>query len=335
MNRFDVIVVGAGPAGCATAIYGAQRGLRIALLETSRFPRHRPGETLHPGVEPLLQQLGVAALTNSQDCLRHAGHWVHWDGPPRFQSFGKDGWRGFQINRATLDEHLLKAANHAGVEVFHPRRLHQVLFEHRRAQGVLADATPWKAHYVVDATGRNGWMQRQLGTPWLRFSPKLIARYGYCRDERLVHEELGLFAHAQGWHWIARINSSCLHWTQLYFVEGTQHAPCPRELDHLAAIGPIRGADVSWRCCHTTAGPGYFLVGDAAATLDPCASHGVIKALISGMQAASAIIDCLSGRADEATVQAAYQAWVLKTFERDVVALRDFYHIHPYPPHWL
>lgn len=254
MSRFDVVVLGAGPAGCATAIYCAQRGLRVALLETSPFPRHRPGETLHPGVEPLLHTLGVAPL----DCLRHAGHWVHWDKPPRFQAFNDGEWQGFQISRSLLDGQLLSAADAAGVHILHPRRIDRVLVRQNRVQGVSADSTECKGHYVVDATGRHGWLQRQLHIPWLRFSPRLIARYGYCHDNRLHDDELGLFAHARGWHWLARISRSCLHWTQLHFVDDTRCRERPRVLDQCAAVGPVRGADVSWRRCLRTAGPGYF-----------------------------------------------------------------------------
>lgn len=334
MSGFDVVVVGGGPAGCATAIHCAQRGLRVGLLERSHFPRHRPGETLHPGIEPLLQQLGVNALW-AQTSLRHSGHWVHWDGPPRFHSFSYGPWRGFQLSRALLDQQLLEQARMLDVQVFQPTRACQALLQHGRVAGVKTDHLHWKAHFVVDATGHHGWLQRQLQIPWLRFSPQLIARYGYCRCTRFQQKNLGLFAHEHGWHWIARISDECLHWTQLQFVEGTPRLGRPQMLDQFTAIGTVRGADVSWRRCLNTAGPGYFLVGDAAATLDPCASHGVIKALVSGMQAASAIIDCLSWPAGESTVHAAYQAWVQATFEREVMALRNFYRIHPYPPPWL
>ncbi len=334
MSHFDVVVVGAGPAGCATAIYCAQQGLRVALLEKALFPRHRPGETLHPGVEPLLHQLEVTAL----DYRRHPGHWVHWDGPPRFNSFGADRdsvWLGFQAPRALLDQQLLERARALGVQIVPVRHARPVVQPQGRVQGVRVGARQWMGKFVVDATGHSSWLQRQLQIPWCRFSPRLIARYGYCQDSSLTEDKLGLFAHPHGWHWITRISHTCLHWTQMAFTEAGQHRLRPKVLEPFKAIGRLRGADVSWRRCHTTAGPGYFLVGDAAATLDPCASHGVIKALMSGMQAAAAIVDCLSWPAGEATVQAAYQAWVQKAVERDVLALRSFYRAHPCPPGWL
>lgn len=334
MSHFDVVVVGAGPAGCATAIYCAQKGLRVALLEKNLLPRHKPGETLHPGVEPLLHQLEVTSL----DYPRHPGHWVHWDGLPRFNSYneGRDvAWQGFQIPRALLDQQLLERARALNVQVVHIKTAGQIVQQRGRVQGVQAGETQWTAHFLVDATGHHGWLQRQLQIPWRRFSPRLIARYGYCENSSLPDNKLGLFASPYGWHWITRISRNCLHWTQLAFTEDTKHRSTPRLLEPFTAVGRIRGADVSWRLSRTTAGPGYFLVGDAAATLDPCASHGVIKALMSGMQAASAIIDCLSWPVGEATVQTAYQAWIQKGVERDVLALRSFYHTHPYPPDWL
>ncbi|RFD27402.1 FAD-dependent oxidoreductase [Pseudomonas sp. GL93] len=334
MSHFDVVVVGGGPAGCATAIHCAQKGLRVVLLEKARFPRDRPGETLHPGVEPLLRQLGITL----QDHRRHPGHWVHWDGPSRFQAFSTsrdEQWKGFQIPRVLLDQQLLEQARTLGVHIVQPGHPSQVLLEQSRVQGVQANATQWTGQFVVDATGHHAWLQRQLQIPWRRFSPRLVARYGYCEDSSLQDKKLGLFAHPDGWHWIARISQTCLHWTQLAFAQDVPHRLTPEALEPLRMIGRVRGADVSWRLCRTTAGSGYFLVGDAAATLDPCASHGVIKALLSGMQAASAIVDCLSWPTGEKTVQAAYQAWVQTAVERDVLALRSFYRAHPYPPAWL
>ena len=52
------MIAGGGPAGAATAIACVQRGLRVHLFEQTGFSG--PGETLHPGIEPLLWQLGLA-----------------------------------------------------------------------------------------------------------------------------------------------------------------------------------------------------------------------------------------------------------------------------------
>lgn len=244
MSHFDVVVVGAGPAGCATAIGCAQKGLRVALLEQAAFPRHRPGETLHPGVEPLLQYLQI----NPLNYRRHPGHWVHWDGPPRFSSFSAGrtvAWQGFQAPRALLDQQLLERAHAVGVQVTHLRQAGRVLQQHGRVRGVQAGTTQWTGQFVVDATGRHHWLQRQLQLPWRRFSPRLIARYGYCEDSSLADDTLGLFARPHGWEWIARISRTCLHWTQLAFTEERQQRLIPQVLQPCKAIGRVGGADVS------------------------------------------------------------------------------------------
>jgi 2-polyprenyl-6-methoxyphenol hydroxylase-like FAD-dependent oxidoreductase len=116
MSDVDVLVIGAGPAGCAAAIGSARSGLTTALLERAAFPRDRPGETLHPGVESLFRALGVANRILSRGFLRHDGHWVQWAGPARFEAFGGDAsgaWRGFQAPRAELDAMLLERARDA------------------------------------------------------------------------------------------------------------------------------------------------------------------------------------------------------------------------------
>lgn len=47
--------------------------LKVAVLESRIFPRDRPGETLHPGIEPLLETLGVAQQIREANFIRHDG----------------------------------------------------------------------------------------------------------------------------------------------------------------------------------------------------------------------------------------------------------------------
>src|SRR4051794_34294257 len=138
-HAVDVAVVGAGPAGCCAAIAAAQAGARVALLERQRFPRERPGETLHPGIEPLLAQLGARERLLAAGFPRHEGVRVAWDGPPRLQRYGADAdgpWWGFQAWRPTFDALLLARAAEAGVDVLQPRRAIAPLVDRGRVTGV-------------------------------------------------------------------------------------------------------------------------------------------------------------------------------------------------------
>lgn len=106
----------------ATALAAAKAGLRVILCERAHSPRHRPGETLHPGIEPLLARLGVDNVLHAVSTLHHQRTWVIWQAPATFEPFGTDAhgpWRGFQVWRADFDQCLLDCARTMGVEVHH------------------------------------------------------------------------------------------------------------------------------------------------------------------------------------------------------------------------
>ena len=339
MKPLDVVIIGAGPAGSATAISCARHGLRVALIERQAFPRFRPGESLHPGIEPLLQQLGVAEQLCGRTARRFDGHWVHWDGAPRFNGFGADdrgAWQGFHLERAQLDAALLSSAAALGVEVNQPCRARRVLTQSNRVIGVETDSGCFHATCLIDASGAGRWLGRQLGLPVRHCSPPLVARYGYLQGHSATYATAAhLLADPDGWTWIAQVEPQLLHWTRLTFENNGRSASLPLALHAFPAVGPIRGADVTWRITTTAAGAGYFLVGDAANRLDPASSHGVLKALMSGMQAAQAVVDCLRKPALQIPAQAQYRHWLNAGFARDMTHLRNFYRQHPCPPSWL
>jgi 2-polyprenyl-6-methoxyphenol hydroxylase-like FAD-dependent oxidoreductase len=55
----DILVIGAGPAGCSASIICVQNKLNVTLIEVERQPKFRPGESLHPGIFSLLEKLGI------------------------------------------------------------------------------------------------------------------------------------------------------------------------------------------------------------------------------------------------------------------------------------
>ncbi len=360
---FDVVVVGGGPGGSSTAIACAEAGLRVALLERERFPRDLPGETLHPGVEPLLQQLGVLEVVLAADFPRHEGHWVRWGhegrapSPPRWMPFGGDReagstWRGFQAWRARFDALLLERARAAGVAVHESCRVVDVLrgrsgrisgvvTSPKRAGAEGAVITRLRAPFVVDAAGDRHWLARRLALPIERHSPRLIARYGYVDGVCPKRDEApALVADSDGWTWTARVRPRRYAWTRLALRDPRgrdEHLLPPEELrgDALRQWGRVRGADVSWRVVVPAAGPGYFVVGDAAAVLDPASSHGVLRAIMSGMMAAHLITQIVRCDGDESLATQRYCDWIRRWFAHDVEGLRALYARLPGSPGWV
>ncbi len=65
-GRYDVAVIGAGPAGTTTAALLASAGLDVAIFERSRFPRFSIGESLLPACSDILREAGLLDLVEAQ-----------------------------------------------------------------------------------------------------------------------------------------------------------------------------------------------------------------------------------------------------------------------------
>ncbi|MDQ6704651.1 MAG: FAD-dependent oxidoreductase [Acidobacteriota bacterium] len=330
----DVVIVGAGPAGSSAAIHCAQRGWRVALIESENFPRHRPGETLHPGVAPLLGQLGLGRAMEEAGFIRHSGIWITWSEEARFEAFGSDDggpWFGYQAWRPTLDTMLLHRARELGVTVLQPCRALNLLIDQRRIRGLRTSHGELASRFVIDATGGGHWLARNFGVRIMKHSRPLIARYGYVAGECPARDAApAIVGNRDGWTWTAQIQPRLYQWTRLFFDRWNvdRHA-IPTELAALEPAEPVRGADVTWRALASPAGPGYFVTGDAAAVLDPCSSHGVLKAIMSGVMAAHCIENILRHGQEEESAASGYSRWLLDWFHHDVLRLRTLYSLLP------
>lgn len=324
----DVLIVGAGPAGSAAAIACASNGLKVVLCERERFPRERVGEALHPGVESLLAQLGAVERLAAVIGARFEGAEIDWAGDRRFVPFGSDAdgpWRGFQVRRSAFDAMLLERAREVGVDVRNPCSGLEPIVEDRRVVGATTEAGPVRSRLVIDGSGPSRWLQRKLDLPSREHSPKLVVRYGYVRGEHPARDaNPAVHGDATGWTWIARVEPQRYQWVRLDLSEVERGRDWrPDALAALSPEGPSKGAEMGWRIS-TAAGPGWMLVGDAVAMLDPTSSHGVLKALMSGFfagQTAAAIL----GDGSEAEGAAAYRQWVEGWFATDVRVLRALY----------
>lgn len=318
----DVLVIGAGPAGTSAAITCARAGQSVILLEAKRFPRHVPGETLHPGVESLLKRLGVAASLESAGFLRHAGVWVNRSGKPEFQAYGSDErgpWLGYQATRSEFDALLLVQARRCGVRILQPHRALRVLCQGRRVLGAETTAGILQATVTVDASGTAAWLARQLRLPYRTASRKLIALYGYVQGQHPARDAAPGFTYLpDGWIWTARVRPNIYHWTRLFTmsVPLRREGP-PPEFVGLQPLGRPKGSDVTWRLLESCAGSGYYVAGDAASVSDPSSSHGVLRALMTGMLAANMVLRKAFRNEPEPALMAEYHQFLRSSFEFD------------------
>ena len=156
--------------------------------------------------------------------------------------------------------------------------------------------------------------------------------YCICRDFMPA-----ILATSDGWLWTAKVKEGLYQWTRLSFNKNARNVLnwLPDEFKGLRAIQPIRGEDVTWRRVIKAAGSRYFLVGDAATVLDPASSHGILRALMSGIKAANAIFYIVKRQCPVGIAIKDYNIWISNWFFHDLEKLKNIYLCHPYPPIWL
>ena len=307
------------------------------LVERDPEPRDRPGEALHPGIEPLLETLGASDALRASTLTRYRGHWLgEGNSRRRFLSFGGDDqgpWLGFQAERRRLDAALREAAERSGAVVRTGIAVADILRDSTgRVTGVLTSTgEALRARIVIDAAGGRHWIARKLGVGVRRLSPRYVATFGYVRlrpgqTEPGLVEDPDFSQDGGGWTWIAPLGNGRWHWTRMSFDGSRMPAGwVPPPLARLIPCGPSRGADVTWRLVRSAAGPGWMAVGDAAGVLDPAASHGVLRALYSGAMAGKAAAEASARLVGEGEPLQAYDDWFRAGLIRDAGQLRTAY----------
>src|SRR5262249_29830085 len=159
-------------------------------------------------------------------------------------------------------------------------------------------------------------LARQLGVACDTFGPRRMVWFGYARGPCPERDAAPLLVgEERGWTWTARVADSLYQWTRWSKDQRPLEADrLPEELEHLESLGPARAADMTWRLRRGPAGPGYFLVGDAAAVLDPVSGHGVLRALMSGMMAGHLMAAVLRRGVPARVAAAHYRTWLSDWF---------------------
>jgi flavin-dependent dehydrogenase len=215
------------------------------------------------------------------------------------------------VERAAFDDLLLRAAQRAGAKVRQDTAVKQVL---RLADGDVAlrldDGSELTGRYVIDASGQHTVLARHLGTRVPAKDPCLrkVAHFDHFENvARLPGDEIGhpaIVMAEEGWFWMINIDDRRTSVGLVIDADLAKQtgvpadrmlawgvARCPlvrlRMVDAIP-VGDGRNhtiANFSYRC-RPYAGDGYFLVGDAAAFLDPIFSTGVCLAMTEAVEAA-------------------------------------------------
>ena len=320
-DDFEVVVLGGGPAGCATALALARlETSRVLVVEAGRYEAIRIGESIPPDTRVVLEELGVwedFLKENHEPCLGSCSSW------------GADalGYNDFLFNPLGNGWHLDRRRFDAFLAREVAKRGNQLSIGMRfdgwergggdgfrlRLSGDDGQTRMVTARFVVDATGMRSCFARNMGASRI-FLDQLLCVTGFFELSGSAHfsKLTMLEAVEYGWWYAARLpnrrlavavasDPEIIKQNALRRRDGWLHRLT--ETSHIsAALAGCRFVEDSQM---TRAAPSFFLdkvagngwlaVGDAASAYDPISSQGIHKALSDGARAGEAVAACLRG----------------------------------------
>lgn len=352
-SSYDVVIIGAGPAGATSALILARKGFKVIALEKSTFPRFHIGESILPRNFPLVEELGLDAALERLPHLKKYGAEFGMGDDHNTTRFYFDaglipGSRTFNIERAHFDKMLMDEARAAGAEIRENTAVKRIVKLADRDVAIELDGGQTiSGKYLLDCSGHGTVVGRHLGLRRPVDDPRLhkVAYFEHFDDvERLPGKEDGhpsIFMTTEGWFWVIGLSEKR---TSVGFVchpdlikrVGVPAnrmlqwavARCPVVRHRMRnAAGPATNqilADFSYTC-HPIAGDGYFMVGDAGCFLDPIFSTGVTLAMMGATQAARHVTDLLNDKTTPARARAEYIRFVTGSTSVFWHMIRNYY----------
>jgi flavin-dependent dehydrogenase len=317
-SEYEVVVIGGGPSGAATASQLAAAGRRVLVLERTRYQESRIGETLPPRARVPLARLGLIERMEGSGHLPSPAMVSVWGGgAPQWNDFITNPYgSGWHIDRGRFDRMLADECRARGAVVREGVKVRHCAHSpggwkvslHTAARAPQEHVS---CRFLVDATGRGTRKIHLSGLPTVY--DRLVgiaALYDDCsaraQDDSTLVESV-----AQGWWYSARLPDErriAVFMTDsdlVYGGRGGLKAFLQRQLrDAQYTTERVRPVAEAKSTCvwpaitsmhPSVGGPDWLLTGDAASAWDPLSGQGICKALESGIDAAQAIERTLQG----------------------------------------
>jgi menaquinone-9 beta-reductase len=321
----DVLIVGAGPSGCAAGIVAARAGAKVTVLDRASFPRDKVcGDALSNDAVRLLGELHVAdAVRRGPHALVTRGAAVFPDGSRVERAYDPPGWIA---RRYDLDQCLRTQLSAAGARVVEGTRVEQLVSDGRRVVGVRTSGGELRAPIVIAADGYGSVALPAWGAAPPKGRELAVSTTGYYRGVTFPfgagtadHYFYAGLPCGYGWVFPAvdglanvgvyvRADAYAKLGTKLDVLMASFLAAHPERFASATREGKLR----TWSLPiaprkSPRAADGLLTVGDAAGLVDPLSGEGIWQALHSGMVAAGFALRALERGRLDAALQAEYE----------------------------
>ncbi|MBQ4855582.1 tryptophan 7-halogenase [Rhodanobacter sp. B2A1Ga4] len=321
LEQCDVAVIGGGPGGSTAAALLARRGYKVIALEKAHHPRFHIGESLLPMNLPVFERLGVLDKVRELGVFK-SGADFEADNARGYnvyafaRAIGQSPPHAYQVWRQDFDEMLYQHARESGADA---REGHEVLrVEQRGPRASRLDVRTddgrdyvIQARYVVDASGRDALLATKKKLRRRNAQHQSAAIFGHFRGaNRRNGEDAGnvsIYRFEHGWMWMIPLPDGVMSVgavcqpeylkqrrgrTVEFLIDTLKLNPALwRRVEQAGLIGNEVHVTGNYSYDSTRmGGPGWVLVGDAFAFLDPVFSSGVYLAM-DGAERAVEVVD--------------------------------------------